>query len=200
LLLWRHRDTTLEDQLAYEVTHHMQNKHYGAVGVAASNLDMSKAYDRVEWCFLEQMMRKLGFHERWIALIMKCCCTVKYRFKLNGSLTDEVIHSRGLRQDDPILPYLFLICAEAFSSLLNSAEEDGRLERVRVSDNAPRFNHLFFADDSLILLNVNDESGQHLLQILTLYEKCSGQTVNIDKSSIVFSKNTKKKRWIHWEL
>jgi hypothetical protein len=171
----------------------MQNKHSGAVGVAALKLDMSKAYDRAEWCFLEQIMRRLGFHERWIALIMKCCCTVKYRFKLNGSLTDEVIPSRGLRQGDPISPYLFLICGQAFSSLLNSAEEDGRLEGVRVSQNAPRFNHLLFADDSLILLKVNDESAQHLLQIMSLYEECSGQTVNIDKSSIVFSKNTKER-------
>jgi exonuclease III len=172
--------------LAYEVTHHMQNKRSGAVGVAALKLDMSKAYDRVEWSFLEQMMRRLGFDERWISLIMKCCSTVKYRFKLNGSLTNEVIPSRGLRQGDPISPYLFLICGEAFSCLLNAAEVDGRLEGVQVADDAPSFNHLLFADDSLILLKVTEESARHLLDILALYESCSGQTVNIDKSGIVF--------------
>jgi hypothetical protein len=60
------------------------------------HLDMSKAYDWVEWHFLENMMRKMGFDERWISLIMKCCLSVKYRFKVNGTLTDEVIPSRGL--------------------------------------------------------------------------------------------------------
>lgn len=69
--------------LAYEVTHFMQNKRSGAVGYAALKLDMSKAYDRVEWHFLEAMMKKLGFTESWISLIMKCCTTVKFRFRFN---------------------------------------------------------------------------------------------------------------------
>jgi hypothetical protein len=171
----------------------MHNKRSGSVGVAALKLDMSKAYDRVEWSFLEKMMKKLGFDDRWTALIMKCCSTVKYRFKINGSLTEEVIPERGLRQGDPISPYLFLICGEAFSCLLNAADEDGRLARVQVAETAPSFNHLLFADDSLILLKVNEESAQNMCDILELYENCSGQTVNIDKSSIYFSKNTKER-------
>jgi hypothetical protein len=139
------------------------------------------------------MMRRFGFDERWINLIMRCCSTVKYRFKLNGSLSDEVIPCWGLRQGDPISPYLFLICGEAFSCLLNSVEEEGRLEGVRVAPNAPSFNHLLFADDSLVLMMVTEESAQELKNVLTLYEEVSGQIVNIAKCSIVFSPNSKKK-------
>jgi hypothetical protein len=171
----------------------MHNKRAGSVGVAALKLDMSKVYDRVEWSFLEKMMRKLGFDDRWTTLIMKCCSTVKYRFKINGSLTEEVIPEKGLRRGDPISPYLFLICGEAFSCLLNAADEDGRLAGVQVAEAAPSFNHLLFADDSLILLKVTEESAHHLCDILALYENCSGQIVNIDKSSIYFSKNTKER-------
>jgi hypothetical protein len=105
----------------------------------------------------------------------------------------EVIPSQGLHQGDPISPYLFLICGKAFSSLLNSAQEDDRLEGVRVSHNAPRPNQLLFTYDSLILLNVHEESIQRLLQILSLYEECSDYTANIDKFSIVFNNNTKER-------
>jgi ribonuclease HI len=178
--------------LAYEVNHFLQNKRNGKVGFAALKLDMSKAYDRVEWLFLERLMRKMGFHEKWINLIMKCCSTVKYRFKINGHLTEELIPGRGIRQGDPISPYLFLICAEAFSSMLNQADKMGKLEGIKICNEAPSFNHLLFADDSLILLKVSEENVKHLQHILNLYEVSSGQTVNIDKSSVVFSKNTSK--------
>ena len=84
--------------LAYEVTHFMKNKRTGAQGFPALKLDMSKAYDLVEWHYLERMLIRLGFSSRWTELIMECCSTVKYRFKINGSLIEEVIPSRALRQ------------------------------------------------------------------------------------------------------
>ena len=74
------------------------------------------------------MMDKLGFHERWSKLIMQCISTVSYRIKVNGELTDEIIPSWGLRQGDPLSPYLFLLCAEGFSTLLNVVESNGVLE------------------------------------------------------------------------
>jgi hypothetical protein len=100
--------------------------------------------------------------------------------------------TRGLRQGDPISPYLFLICGEAFSCLLNAADVDGRLKGIKVAPNAPSFNHLLFADDSLILLKVKESSVQCLNDILQLYEECSGQTINAEKSSIMFSKKYKE--------
>jgi hypothetical protein len=113
--------------------------------------------------------------------------------KVNESLTDVILPERGLRQGDPLSPYLFLLCAEGFSALLNHAEEEGRLQGIKVSSNAPSFNHLLFADDSMVLLNANEQSAQHLQEILQLYENCSGQTINMEKSAIMFSQNTPRK-------
>uniref|UniRef100_A0A8R7QRC4 Reverse transcriptase domain-containing protein n=1 Tax=Triticum urartu TaxID=4572 RepID=A0A8R7QRC4_TRIUA len=134
--------------LAYECTHYMKNKRGGKEGYAAVKLDMSKAYDHIEWHFLERMMYKLGFQEQWINKIMLCVSSVSYKFRVNGECTDTIVPQRGLRQGDPISPYLFLICVEGFSSLLNKAEADGSLKGIRICNNAPSFNHLLFADDS----------------------------------------------------
>ncbi|WVZ54654.1 hypothetical protein U9M48_005419 [Paspalum notatum var. saurae] len=149
--------------IAYEMTHYLRTKKKGDRGYAAIKLDMSKAYDRVEWDFLKGMMQKLGFGEQWISNIMKCVTTVKYRVRVNGNLSEEFVPERGLRQGDPLSPYLFLICAQGFSELLRDAEEKGH---IRGGD------------------------AQHLQRVLQMYEACSGQMINKEKSAIMFSPNT----------
>jgi hypothetical protein len=170
----------------------MKNKRNGKEGFAAVKLDMSKAYDRVEWAFLENIMRRLGFDQRWIDRIMLCVTSVTYQFKVNGECTDLITPQRGLRQGDPLSPYLFLVCAEGFSVLLNKAEVDGVLPGIRICHAAPSINHILFADESLVLMKASRQSARSLQQLLQLYECCSGQTVNYDKSSVMFSANTKE--------
>jgi ribonuclease HI len=176
--------------VAYECFHTIKKKTHGSSGFCAVKLDMNKAYDRVEWNFLERMMLKLGFHEQWVRLIMECVSSVSYRVRFNDTETDEFTPTRGLRQGDPLSPYLFLLCSEGLSSMLAHEEEIGNLEGIKVCRNAPTISHLLFADDSLILMKANMQCANTLKRILDTYCRSSGQMVSNAKSSIFFSPNT----------
>lgn len=80
--------------------------------------DISKAYDRMEWNFIEESMSRLGFNGRWISWIMSCVRSVSYYVLINGSLYGEIIPQRGIRQGDPLSLYMFLICAEMLTQSL----------------------------------------------------------------------------------
>jgi hypothetical protein len=156
------------------------------VGFIGIKLDMSKAYDKVEWGFLEAIMAKLGFPDQWIKLTMECVKTVSYAIIVNGQLTGCIKPSKGLRQGDLLSPYLFIICAEALSFMLIRAENNGVITGVPTSKKGPRISHLFFADDSLLFCKANYVEWRRLKRILDKYEATSGQKLNQDKTSIFF--------------
>jgi hypothetical protein len=123
--------------VAYETLHTMHTRLKGKKSFMAIKLDMSKAYDHVEWKFLEEVMRRLGFKERWVQLIMMCVTSVEYAVVVNGKACGKITPERGLRQGDPISPYLFLLCAESLSCMINKANGMGALTGVPTSRRAP---------------------------------------------------------------
>ena len=155
---------------------------------AALKLDMMKAYDRVEWHFLEAMPLKLGFDANLVRLIMKCVTSVRFFIRVNGELQPYFNPSRGLRQGCPVSPYLFLLCAEGLTALLKSYGTF--IDRgIRVSFRAPWVSHLLFADDNLLLFKASVEGAVAVSNLLDKYCSASGQRVNHDKSSIFSAKD-----------
>ena len=176
--------------VAFEVMHYLEHKKEGKESYMAIKLDMSKAYDRVEWSFVEKVMKKLGFHEKWIAWIMKCISTVSYSVLINGKAHGNIIPSKRLRQGHPLSSYLFLLCIEAFSTLIVDANNKNELNGIYICKGCPKVTHLFFADDSLLFCRVDSQECHMLAEILEHYEAASGQKINADKSSVFFSQNT----------
>jgi hypothetical protein len=86
---------------------------------------------------------------------MACVNSVRYQIRFNSEETDSFIPTRGLRQGDPLSPYLFLLCGERLSTLLLYEEKVGGIDGVRVCQNALSVSHLLFVDDSLILMKAD---------------------------------------------
>jgi hypothetical protein len=174
--------------IAYECVHKIKNKRAGQTGLCVVKLDMHKAYDRVEWSFLHDMMVTLGFHEEWIEMIMAYVRSVTYKVRFNSHETNAFTPTRGIRQGDPLSPYLFFLCAKGLSSLLQYEEEVGGIEVIRVC--SAQLVHLLFADDSLILMKADVLNAASLQHVLETYCQSSRQLVSLSKSSAFFSPNT----------
>ncbi|KAL5574542.1 hypothetical protein UlMin_016241 [Ulmus minor] len=115
-------------------------------------------------------MDKLGFSTGWTKKIMACISSVSYSFQFNGQRFGHLNPSRGLRQGDPLSPYLFLLCGEGLSSILHQYEQLGRLQGLKCGQRGPIISHLLFADDSLLFLEANSTTCTTLKEALNIYE------------------------------
>lgn len=154
----------------------------------ALKLDMRKVYDQVEWEFLERIMTHLGLEERMVRLIMSYLRFVSYSILLNGQPAGNMKPSRGLCQDDPLSPYLFLMCAMGLQSLLQKAEVNEDISRVAICRNGLWVSYLIFADDNVLFCCATEAEYQKIREIF--YERGSCQNINREKTNIFFSSNT----------
>ena len=160
--------------VAFETMHHLNQKRSGMIGEMALKLDISKAFDCVEWGCLEKIMQKMGFNDKWVKLIMQCITSITYSVRINGKPQGHIIPSRGLKQGGPISSFLFISCVEGLSDLLNQPIAVGQLRGVSACPLGPKISHLFFVDDSIIFCQETLEQCSHLEYLLTIYEQASG--------------------------
>lgn len=175
--------------VAHEVFHFLKHKKTGPKAYVAVKLDLNKAYDRVCWDFLLKVLEKMGFDPQWIGWIKQCVCSVKYSFVVNGGQIGCVTPGRGLRQGDPLSPYLFLLVADVFSNIMTKAALSKSIKGIKMKKRCPVLSHLLFADDSLVFLEANPLSCANFMDLIKEFSIASGLTLNIQKSSLFFSAN-----------
>lgn len=151
-------------------------------------LDMSKAYDRLEWKYLEDVMQQMGFANKWIELIMFCVKFVSFSILINGEAMGPIHPSQGLRHGGPLSPYLFLLGTEGLVTLLNQAGISKQVSGIKVYQGAPMVNHFLFTYDSVLFCKALLQENVAVQRILETYERVSGQKINRGKTSMVFSK------------
>ena len=132
---------------------------------------------------------KMGFNSKWIHWISMCVESVDYSIIVNNEPIGPVIPGPGLRQGDPLSPYLFIICAEGLSSLIQDAENRGIIYGTHICKAAPVVSHLLFADDCFLFFKANESEAHVMKDILSTYESTSGQAISLPKSKIFCSRN-----------
>lgn len=130
-------------------------------------------------------MVKMGFGRRWIKWVMTCVSSASLSVLLNGSPLPPVKMEKGLRQGDPLSPYLFILVSEALVCLLRKAEEVNLIKGVEIGKDKVRVKHLQFADDTLIFVPKDDEVITNYFRIFDVFSLLSGLSLNYNKSSII---------------
>ena len=172
--------------IGYECLHKIRHSKGKKNDLVALKLDISKAYDRVEWSFFKQTMIKLGFSINWVALIIRCVTTISLSVIINGVPKGMIQPERGLRQGCLLSSYLFILCAEALSNMLVLANKNQLIRGLKFARDVS-ITHLLFADDSLVFSHASVAECRHLKEIFDGYAAASGQIFNFQKSSLFFS-------------
>lgn len=150
---------------------------------------MERAYDQMKWNFIFQVLRRFGFTEKWIQLANQCLSIVTYSVLLNGTPFGLITPERGLRQGDPLSPFLFILGTEVLSRMISRAEVVGQLHGIKISLSAPPISHLRFTDDTMIFARATSSEASTIANVLHSYGSWSGQSLNQQKSSVFSSKN-----------
>ncbi|GKV21520.1 hypothetical protein SLEP1_g31494 [Rubroshorea leprosula] len=157
---------------------HSFSKRKGRVGDMVVKLDLEKAYDRLEWSFIREALTFFKFPPKLISLVMNCVSSSTISILVNGNKTDAFLPSRGIRQGDPISPYLFILCMEYLSIKLSNGMAKGKWKGSKAGKRGPTLSHIFFADDLIFLGKATLTNAQYLKDTLEFFCSRSGQMTN----------------------
>eukprot|EP00253_Pinus_taeda_P011623 PITA_11623 len=147
-------------------------------------LDLSKAYDRLSWNYLGKVLESFGFSRRWIDWIHSLISSPNFSILVNGTPSKTFTASRGIRQGDPLSPFLFILAAEGLGRFIKKEREANRIKGLKLWGNNLPLTHQRFVDDIMLFGEPTVKQVKHLRRILDLFAEASGLEINRDKSCV----------------
>lgn len=144
----------------------------------ALKMDLEKAYDRLEWDFVVWTLNAAGFPPRMVSVIKECISTSSLKILWNGGITEEFRPSRGIRQGDPLSPYLFVLYMELLAHAISSEVDKGNWRGIKLGTSGPLLSHLFYADDFFLFTEAKEDQVQVVQRVLEEFCSVSGAKVD----------------------
>ncbi|XP_058099745.1 uncharacterized protein LOC131244104 [Magnolia sinica] len=157
------------------------------VGNLILKLDLEKAYGRLDWNFLKQVLLKCGFSIPWVQMVEKCWSNAWFSILINEEAAGFFKSARGIRQGNPLSPSLFILAVEVLSRGLNLLLLQRKCAPFSLRRGCKQISHLLYADDTLVFTNGSIRSFRALLAFLDSYQWASGQRINLAKSALFYS-------------
>jgi hypothetical protein len=149
-------------------------------------LDLSKAFDKASWQYLRAILNSFGFDQDWVNWILNLTSSAFFSILVNGVPSRPFSASRGIRQGDPLSPFLFVLMAEGLGRYIKSAVLEGSLKGLPLHNIQPAPSHSQFVDDTLLMNSPTAREANKLNSILSDFTEASGMTLNLDKSKLFF--------------
>ncbi|GKC45235.1 RNA-directed DNA polymerase, eukaryota, reverse transcriptase zinc-binding domain protein [Tanacetum coccineum] len=147
-------------------------------------VDFEKAFDSISWNYLDHILYSLGFGLKWRSWIKTYLSSSRASVLVNGSPTSEFSINRGLRQGDPLSPFLFILVMEGLHNAFADAVGNGLISGINISNSSINISNLFFADDVIITTDWNAKDLENIIRVLHVFYLASGLKINIHKSNI----------------
>lgn len=165
----------------------------GKKGLFTIKLDLSKAYDKLSWEFIQRIFEEIELPLKMTNIIMHGVTSVETNIKQNGTSFEFFRPSRGIRQGDLVCPYIFVLCTDKLLHLIMQAVDKGDWRTIKAGKYGSVVSHLMFADDLLLFGEATTRQMQSVKSILNKFCNMSGEQVRHKKTIIFLSKNANRR-------
>ncbi|KAJ6837446.1 uncharacterized protein M6B38_120875 [Iris pallida] len=140
--------------------------------------------DKLDWQYLMWIIRSFGFSNLWVELVFHSICNVWFSTIINGKATGFFRSSRGLKQDDPLSPALYIIVAEASSR--NLQQVGSKVQNAYSTHSGyPAITHHGYTDDILVFCSGHKRAVRAIMGVLQDFKRVSGLEFSLSKSSVI---------------